>query len=84
LSTRNVVVYERPNCMPCKGTKRQLDKLGIPYDTVDTSVAGTEVVDMLKELGHLESPVVIVRNEFAEIVEHWSGHRIDNIRRLLA
>lgn len=30
-----VTVYTRPNCQPCKATKRRLDILDINYDTVD-------------------------------------------------
>lgn len=34
------------------------------------------------ELGHLQAPVVIVTDQYAEVVDHWSGLRPDKIKGL--
>lgn len=73
-----VTVYSKPNCQPCRATKRTLDQLGVPYIEVDVSV-DTEARDFVVSLGHLESPVV-----FIDEGRHWSGFRRDRLAELAA
>ena len=75
----SVTVYSSPACMPCRATKRKLDDLGVEYTSVDLAQDPDASAD-LKKLGHLETPVVIVRLDTG--VEHWSGHRPDRLTKL--
>ncbi|EKT83058.1 NrdH-like glutaredoxin [Rhodococcus phage Mbo4] len=75
----SVTVYSSPACMPCRATKRKLDELGVEYTSVDLADDPT-AADDLKKLGHLETPVVLVRLNSG--VEHWSGHRPDRLTQL--
>ena len=75
----SVTVYSSPACMPCRATKRKLDELGVEYTSVDLA-DDPAAADDLKKLGHLETPVIIVRLDSG--VEHWSGHRPDRLTQL--
>lgn len=74
-----VTVYTSPNCMPCRGTKRALDKAKIPYAVIDIA-ENPEAVETLRALGHTQTPVVTV--ELPDGLDHWSGFRPDNINAL--
>lgn len=74
-----VTVYTSPNCMPCAGTKRALDKARIPYQVIDVSLA-PGAIDTLRALGHTQTPVVTV--ELPDGMDHWSGHRPDRLKAL--
>lgn len=77
MSENTVTVYSSPGCVQCNATYRALDKKGIAH-TVDDAKEETNNA-MLKELGHMQAPGVIVRNPEGEIVDHWSGFRPDKI-----
>lgn len=70
-----VTVYTKPACVQCDATKRLLDKLDIPYDTVDVTV-DTEAFDMLLEKGFRAAPVVITDDDA------WAGFNPDKINGL--
>lgn len=65
-----IVVYGRGDrtCQACRGTKRYLDRHGIPYDfkNVDDDPVAAEYA---RSLGALELPVVVVGETW------WTGHR---------
>lgn len=63
-----VTVYTTENCVQCKATMRQLDKLSIPYETE----SAIEHLDMIKSLGFAMAPVVHVQSGDHE--EWWSGY----------
>lgn len=67
-----VTVYSKPACGPCRATKRWLDNSGVAYQEVPAA----EHVDYLRELGHLEAPVVVTDREA------WSGYRPDRLSNL--
>ncbi|RFA13093.1 NrdH-redoxin [Subtercola boreus] len=67
-----LIVYTLPSCVQCTATKRALDTAGVPYVTVDLTVDKT-AVDLVKELGHTQAPVVTVGGA------SWSGYRPDVI-----
>lgn len=54
-----VTVYTKPDCQPCKGTKRKLDKEGIEYTELSLE-EDAEAVAKAKELGYTQAPVVVV------------------------
>ena len=71
-----VTVYTKPNCVQCDATKRQMDKLGIKYTTVDITV-DLEAYDMIVSKGFQAAPVVITDDDA------WSGFNLDKIGRLI-
>lgn len=72
----SITVYTTPTCIPCRGTKRQLARLGLDFEEVDVS-QDSEALAFCLSLGHKSTPVVYVND-----VTHWSGHRPDSIARL--
>lgn len=52
-----VMVFSRPGCGPCTGTKRMLQKLGVEYVEIDLAT-NEEAAPVLKAAGAAEAPVV--------------------------
>jgi glutaredoxin-like protein NrdH len=77
MSQNTLTVYSNESCVQCNATYRALDKKGIPYTVEDAQETANN--ELLKELGHMQAPGVIVRNSQGEIVDHWSGFRPDKI-----
>jgi glutaredoxin-like protein NrdH len=70
-----VTVWSTPNCVQCMMTKKEMDRLGIPYDAMDL----TEHPDKLEEfkaLGLLQAPIVETD------IKRWSGFRREKILSL--
>lgn len=74
-----ITVYGQPNCYPCKGTYRALDKAGVPYDVVDIS-EDHDAREYVMGLGHKSTPVVVVNGGD----QHWSGHQPSKLATLLS
>jgi len=72
------IVYTKDNCVQCDATKRMMDKLGVPYDTVDIT-DNPEELDKLIALGYRAAPVVIT-----ESGESWAGFNPEKITELVA
>lgn len=72
-----VTLYTKPGCPGCKGTARELDKHGIPFQSRDVT-QDPEAMAHVQSLGYQGLPVV-----FADENNHWTGHRPDSIRALL-
>ncbi len=71
-----ITVYTKPGCVQCDATKRSLDKLNLPYETVDVTL--DEVAfDMLVEKGFKAMPVVNADDEW------WSGFNPAKINGLV-
>ena len=73
-----VTVYTKPRCPQCDATKRQLDREGIAYRTIDIA-ATPGVLETLKAAGFRQAPVVVTSSGHA-----WAGYRPDLIRELAA
>jgi glutaredoxin-like protein NrdH len=70
-----VTVYTKNNCVQCEATKRHLDKLDIPYETINiTNDIGA--LDKLISLGYRSAPVVVTDND------SWAGYMPDKIDKL--
>lgn len=72
-----VKIYSKPNCQPCKMTKRMMDQLGVVYEDIDITrnmAAFHEVVEM----GYQQAPVVVTGTG-----QSWSGFNISKIRELV-
>ena len=72
----NVTVYTSPLCMPCRTTKRHLDKHGVPYTEVDATLH-RDAHQYIKRLGYTQTPVVTV--ELPDGLDHWSGYKPDRL-----
>ncbi|KFI50746.1 glutaredoxin family protein [Bifidobacterium biavatii] len=70
-----VTVFTKPRCPQCDATKRQLTKLGVPFETVDLS-ENPSTLEQLQEAGFKQAPVVITPDN------SWTGYRPDLIREL--
>ena len=59
----NITLYTKANCPQCTATKRQLDKRGLPYTTVDIT-ANARISDRLRNEGwrelHVDEPYVLL------------------------
>lgn len=69
-------VYGTATCMPCRSTKKYLDKNGVEYQFIDISTdadAHAKIVD----LGYQQVPVVVTPTG-----EHWSGFQPDRLGAL--
>ena len=72
-----VVLYSKPNCQPCRMTKRKLDAASIYYTEVDVSTDQT-ALEYVKSLGYAGVPVLYVSTLEGDI--HWQGLDLDRIR----
>lgn len=70
-----ITVWELPNCVQCKQTKRELDKLGIRYSVKQLN-RSPKAVERFKEMGLISAPIVETDDR------RWSGFRINRIRSL--
>lgn len=72
-----ITVYSKPNCPQCELTKRDMDILGIEYQTIDIS-QDQDKLDELMKLGFRSAPVVQTENEA------WSGYDQAKIKNLVS
>lgn len=70
-----ITVYSTPVCMQCTATKRELDRRGIAYTSVDLT-EDAAAMEKVRALGYAQAPVVIAGDD------HWAGFRPDKIAAL--
>ena len=68
-------VFTKPHCPQCDATKRQLTKLGVPFETVDLA-QNPSTLEQLQAAGFQQAPVVITPDN------SWTGYRPDLIREV--
>ena len=61
-----VQLFTKPNCQPCKATKRVLNSKGVPYEEIDMST-NEDAREMVKRMGFMQAPVIITDDD------SWSG-----------
>lgn len=66
-----ITVLSKDRCVQCNATYRKLDAEKAVYDVHD--IYSDENMALVTELGYMAAPVVLVRDESGEIVDHWSG-----------
>lgn len=71
-----VTVYTSAGCMPCRQTKRHLDKRGIGYTEVPID-SDEGIVAAATYLGFSTAPIVCVSIDGVE--QSWDGYRPDRI-----
>ena len=74
-TSRGVAVFTKPHCPQCDATKRQLTKLGVPFETVDLT-QNPSTLEQLQAAGFQQAPVVITPDN------SWTGYRPDLIREV--
>lgn len=73
-----VVLYSKPNCQPCRMTKRTLDAAGIHYAEVDVTTDPGALAYVKDTLRYSGAPVVYVSTIDGDV--HWQGLQPDLIR----
>lgn len=74
-----VRVYSKPaGCHQCILTKKELDKLGVPYEDIDVTSDQEAFRFITEELGYSSVPVVVAGDQ------HWSGLIPDRLKALAA
>jgi glutaredoxin-like protein NrdH len=68
-----ITVWELPNCVQCKQTKKEFDKRGIIYTARKLT---PKVVDRFLALGFTAAPIVETDDR------RWAGFRLDKIKSL--
>ena len=64
-----VTVFTKPHCPQCDATKRQLTKLGVPFETVDLT-QNPSTLEQLQAAGFQQAPVVITPDN------SWTGYEV--------
>lgn len=72
-----ITVYSKPNCPQCELTKRDMDILGIEYQTIDITHEAA-ALERLTRLGFRSAPVVETEQET------WSGYDQEKIKGLVS
>lgn len=75
-----MTIYSAPGCMRCKTTRRAAAAEGVDPVMVDIS-ADPDAGDRIRARGFSELPVVQVTDDADELVEEWSGFRLDQVRK---
>lgn len=65
-----VIVYTRPNCGPCRATKRVLDSLGVAYEERAAAALTADALAAFKRAGFVTAPIVVTRDAGS-----WAGHQ---------
>lgn len=73
----SITLYSKPNCPQCELTKRDMDILGIDYQTVDISQAQDQL-EKLAAMGYRSAPVVETATDI------WSGYDQEKIKNLVS
>ena len=68
-----ITVWQKPSCVQCEQTKKELDKRGIIYKTRKLT---PKAVERFLELGLMAAPIVETDDR------RWSGFRLDKIKSL--
>lgn len=74
------VLYSKPNCQPCRMTKKKLDAASIYYTEVDVTKDETALA-YVKGLGYTGAPVVYVSTPDGDV--HWTGLDVGRIERFI-
>lgn len=79
----NITLYIKSNCIQCTQTKKTLDKMGLPYQTVNVET-DTQAYDyVVNRLGYKAAPVVVVTDNEEQTAEHWAGFNPERLNNLI-
>lgn len=72
-----ITVYSKPNCPQCELTKRDMDILGIEYQTIDITQNQDKLAELTQQ-GFRSAPVVQTDHET------WAGYDQNKIKSLVS
>lgn len=75
-----VDLYSKADCTQCDATVMILDNMSVPYKTAKLD-EDPEALELMKALGFMQAPVVIVYNN-GEVISSWSGFRPERLEEL--
>lgn len=75
-------VFSKPACVQCDMTYRVLDTAGAYYESHDVT-EDARSMEIVKELGYLQAPVVAVYDVNGSLEDHWSGFQPERIKQYL-
>ena len=77
MSTPDITVWSKPQCVQCDATKRKLDKAGIAYTEHDLTEHPDKAAEF-RDQGYATAPIVITPRGA------WAGYQHDHLKRLAA
>lgn len=77
----SITVYVKSNCIQCTQTKKLLDKLELPYNTISVEEDTNAYDYVTNHLEYKAAPVIVI-TENEETVEHWSGFNPEKLNGL--
>ena len=72
---RSMRIYTKKDCMPCRMTKKELTRLGIPFEEIDLDDRPDQI-DQVRHLGFTSLPVVVTDTDT------WAGFDPGKLRTL--
>lgn len=77
-----VELYSKPACVQCTQSKKTLEKLGVEF--VESNVVSDEAAYefVTKTLGYSAAPVLVVKDNDGNVIEHWSGFEPEKLNKL--
>jgi glutaredoxin-like protein NrdH len=82
MTNLDITVYEKPACPACAQTKRNLKRNNIPYTGTDITVDDQAYGYIFNDLGYRQAPVIVVRDEDGNVINHWSGYKFEELESL--
>lgn len=76
----SVKVYSKPACVQCNATYRHLDRINVPYESIDIS-KDLDAYSLILDKGFQAAPVVVVDNDWDNA---WSGYQDDKLDALVS
>lgn len=73
-----IELLSKNNCVQCNATTRTLDKAEATYLKIDMS-QDFEALELARELGYQQAPVVLIKDSEGNITDHWSGFNPEKI-----
>lgn len=70
--THQITVYSKPDCVQCDWTYKLLDRGNAEYNSFDVT-EDDAAMEVVKGLGYLAAPVVVITDEAGNQLEHWKG-----------
>lgn len=76
-----VTMLSTPECVQCRMTAQELEKLGIEYLVIDLSESDA-ALEWCREHDFRQAPVLVVGDMASNDFDAWTGFRPDRIKAL--
>lgn len=77
----SITVYIKSNCIQCTQTKKLLDKLELPYNTISVEEDTNAYDYVVNHLEYKAAPVIVI-SEDELTIDHWSGFNPEKLNGL--